>query len=100
MFESKVRSFRVWQEHKEQVKLATDLVILIESEGITLVRKGRRYWGHCPFHSDDTPSFSVNRERGLFYCFGCNTGGDCFTFLQKTKSITFKEAVKELAVRF
>ena len=56
-----------------------------------------RYKGLCPFHKEKTPSFYVDDNRGLFYCFGCKTGGDVFTFLEKIEGITFAEALEKLA---
>ena len=75
-----------------------DIVELI-SESTDLVRKGNRYWGLCPFHSEKTPSFSVSAEKRLFYCFGCHVGGNIFTFVMKRDNLTFKEAVELLAAR-
>ena len=56
-----------------------------------------RYKGLCPFHKEKTPSFYVDEEKGLFYCFGCKTGGDVFTFLEKIEGLTFAEALERLA---
>ncbi len=75
-----------------------DIVELV-SETTDLVRKGNRYWGLCPFHSEKTPSFTVSAEKRLFYCFGCHVGGNIFTFLMKRDNLTFKEAVEVLAAR-
>ena len=66
---------------------------------VTLRRAGRRYKGLCPFHSERTPSFTVDPERGFFYCFGCHAGGDVFDFVMRTGSFTFGEARQELATR-
>ncbi|MDU6338334.1 MAG: CHC2 zinc finger domain-containing protein, partial [Cutibacterium granulosum] len=55
--------------------------------------------GLCPFHDERTPSFQVTPSRGLFYCFGCQTGGDTITFLQLIENLTFVEAVQRLADR-
>ena len=53
--------------------------------------------GLCPFHNEDTPSFHVDMTRNVFYCFGCQEGGDVFNFVQKTRGIGFIQAVRELA---
>lgn len=53
--------------------------------------------GLCPFHSEKTPSFSVNPSKGLFYCFGCGKGGDVFSFVQEHEGMSFPEAVRYLA---
>ncbi len=58
-----------------------------------------RYKGLCPFHREKTPSFTVDRGKGLFYCFGCGTGGDVFKFLVLTERFTFPEAVEHVAAR-
>jgi len=63
----------------------------------TLHLRGNRYWGLCPFHSEKTPSFSVDPEKGLYYCFGCQKGGSIFNFLQEVDNLSFVEAVTILA---
>jgi len=60
---------------------------------------GKSYKGLCPFHREKTPSFTVDRGKGLFYCFGCGTGGDVFKFLTLTERFTFPEAVEHVAGR-
>ncbi|MFN3650260.1 MAG: DNA primase [Armatimonadota bacterium] len=82
----------------EEIKLRTDLVELI-SATVTLKRSGSRYKGLCPFHQEKTPSFTVDGERGLFKCFGCGTGGDCFKFVQLRDGLSFNEAGEFLARR-
>jgi DNA primase len=64
---------------------------------IRLQKKGGKWWGLCPFHAEKTPSFSVDPERGLFYCFGCQKGGSVIDFLMEIEKISFLEAVTELA---
>ncbi len=56
-----------------------------------------RYKGLCPFHQEKTPSFYVDDEKGLFYCFGCKAGGDAFSFLERVEGLTFAEALERLA---
>ncbi len=63
---------------------------------VKLKRQGRRLVGLCPFHSERTPSFSVDPEKGLFYCFGCQEGGGLFNFLMKVDGLSFPEAVKKM----
>ena len=82
-----------------QVADATDLVDLISDHGVTLKRVGSSYKGLCPFHSEKTPSFNVNPERGFFHCFGCSVSGDGIKFLMQYDRLSFSEAVKELAKR-
>jgi len=72
-------------------------IIGIISEYIPLKKKGRNYWGCCPFHHEKTPSFSVAPDKGFFYCFGCQSGGNVFNFLMKIENIGFMDAVKVLA---
>lgn len=64
---------------------------------VTLQKKGHRYVGLCPFHQEKTPSFSVSEEKGLFYCFGCQAGGDVFAFVMKYHGLDFVEATRKLA---
>ncbi len=66
---------------------------------VALRKTGRNYVGLCPFHSEHTPSFSVNEEGGFFHCFGCGVGGNVFTFLTRIEGISFPEAVRRLAAR-
>lgn len=64
---------------------------------VRLRRQGRRLVGLCPFHSEKTPSFSIDPERGLFHCYGCHEGGTLFQFLARMEGISFPEAVQRLA---
>jgi DNA primase len=81
-----------------RVRAATDFVS-VASEHIALKRVGRRWVGLCPFHAEKTPSFSVNAEEGLYYCFGCGVGGDAISFVQHVEHLEFAEAVERLAAR-
>lgn len=85
-------------EDVQRVRDATDIVALA-SQHTRLSKKGRRWVGLCPFHSENTPSFSVNAEEGVFYCFGCHASGDAITFLRNTEHLDFTEAVEQLAER-
>ncbi|MFQ5701228.1 MAG: DNA primase, partial [Acidobacteriota bacterium] len=82
----------------EKVRSAIDLVALI-SESVPLKRAGRKFRGLCPFHSEKTPSFYLDEEKGLFYCFGCQTGGDVFKFVMLRENVEFLEAARLLAHR-
>ena len=82
----------------EEIKQRLDLVDIV-SDHIDLKRKGKRYWGLCPFHAEKTPSFSVSPEKQMFYCFGCGERGDIFTFIMKYHNIDFKAARDLLAAR-
>lgn len=81
-----------------RVREATDLVALA-SEHIALKRVGRRFQGLCPFHAEKTPSFSINQERGAYFCFGCQKSGDAITFVREIEHLDFVEAVERLAAR-
>ena len=85
-------------EEVTQVRAATDLVSLV-SEHAALRQLGRRWVGLCPFHSEKTPSFSVNAEEGVYYCFGCQASGDAITFVRATEHLDFADAVRFLAER-
>jgi len=85
-------------EEVAQVRAATDLVSLV-SEHAALRQQGRRWVGLCPFHSEKTPSFSVNAEEGFYYCFGCQASGDAITFVRATEHFDFADAVRFLAER-
>lgn len=64
-----------------------------------LKRAGKTYKACCPFHHEKTPSFTCSSEKGLFYCFGCQEGGDIFAFVMKMENLSFREAVEKLAAR-
>jgi len=80
----------------EEVKGRADIVDLI-SEYVTLKKAGRNFIGLCPFHKEKTPSFTVNRDKQIFYCFGCGEGGNVYSFLMKITHQSFPEAVRYLA---
>lgn len=71
--------------------------LAVYQEKVRLTKKGNKWWGLCPFHTERTPSFSIDAERGLFYCFGCHKGGSLIDFLMETEKLSFFEAVSELA---
>lgn len=79
------------------VKQQADIVRVV-GEYVKLKKAGaQNYAGLCPFHNENTPSFSVHATRQFFHCFGCGTSGDIFTFVQKIENITFLEAVRAVA---
>ncbi len=80
----------------DQIKARIDVVQEIGAV-VELKRSGKSYKGLCPFHGEKTPSFYVFPETGTWRCFGCGEGGDIFTFLMKTQSLTFHDALSELA---
>ncbi len=81
-----------------RVRAATDIVALV-GEHAALKRQGRRWVGLCPFHTEKTPSFSVNAEEGFYYCFGCQASGDVITFVREVEHLDFVDAVRLLADR-
>ncbi len=82
----------------EEVRLKNDIVDVI-SGYVKLQKKGSSYFGLCPFHNEKSPSFSVSRQKQMFYCFGCGAGGNVITFVMKYENYTFMEALKMLAER-
>jgi DNA primase len=90
---------RIKDTSVEEVKAAADIVAVVSAR--TQLRKaGARYLGRCPFHQERTPSFSVNPQDKLYYCFGCGAKGDLITFVRETEQLDFAEAVEWLADRF
>ncbi|WP_436628254.1 DNA primase [Desulfosporosinus nitroreducens] len=87
------------EEVIEEVRSRTDIVEII-SEYVSLQRKGKNYLGLCPFHAEKTPSFTVTPEKQMFYCFGCNVGGNAFSFLMKKENWSFVESIQNLASRY
>jgi DNA primase len=87
---------RIPDEIIQQIRDRVDLVELV-GRTVSLKRAGRSYKGLCPFHGEKTPSFNVNPDRGSYYCFGCQEGGDAFSFLMKVENLTFAEAARSLA---
>ncbi|MEN6321563.1 MAG: DNA primase [Syntrophaceae bacterium] len=83
-------------EKIEEVKRRADIFEIV-SEYVTLKKGGRNFLGLCPFHKEKTPSFTVNRDKQIFYCFGCGEGGNVITFLMKMNGLSFPEAVRHLA---
>jgi DNA primase len=86
----------IYDDFIENLRSQSDIVSVI-SEYVPLKKKGKNYWGCCPFHQEKSPSFSVTPDKGFFYCFGCQTGGNVFNFLMKIENVVFMDAVKLLA---
>ncbi len=82
----------------QQIRERIDIVELISSY-VSLSKAGQNFKGLCPFHSEKSPSFSVNPSSQYFKCFGCQEGGDAFTFLMKQENMDFVEALRELSQR-
>ncbi len=86
------------REIVEAIKDRTDIVDLIGTY-VTLKRAGSNYNGLCPFHSEKTPSFTVFPDNQSFFCFGCEAGGDAFTFIMRTENLDYKDSLEFLAKR-
>ena len=82
----------------EEIRARNDIADVI-SGYVRLQKKGSSYFGLCPFHNEKTPSFSVSRQKQMYYCFGCGAGGNGYTFLMEYENFSFTEAVKFLADR-
>ncbi|MDO4488761.1 MAG: DNA primase [Eubacteriales bacterium] len=85
-------------ETVEQVKAANDIVDVI-GQFVKLEKKGANYFGLCPFHGEKTASFSVSPRKQIYYCFGCQKGGNVLNFVMEYENFSFTEAVKHLADR-
>ncbi len=82
----------------QMIRETADIRQIIQ-EFVPLKKRGRNWTGLCPFHPDKDPSFSVNEDKQIFYCFGCGEGGDVIKFLMKLQGLSFVEAVRQLADR-
>ena len=83
----------------EDLKAQADIVQVVQ-DSVPLKKAGSSYKGLCPFHTEKTPSFHVNRDKGFFHCFGCGTGGDVVKFVELQEKLSFPDAVRLLAHRF
>ncbi len=92
------RGGRWSDELLDEIRAKTDIASVI-GEYVQLKKRGANFLGLCPFHQEKTPSFTVSPDRQMFYCFGCQTGGNIFSFLMKRESLSFAEAVEQLAAR-
>src|SRR5208282_1683273 len=90
---------RIADSSLEAIRQKVDMAELVKEYVPNLKRAGRNFKACCPFHQEKTPSFMVNPERQIFHCFGCQEGGDAFSFLMKMENLSFSEAVEKLAHR-
>src|SRR3954463_2584718 len=88
----------ILDEDVARVRESTDLVA-IASEHLALKRVGQRWMGLCPFHSEKSPSFSINSSLGANHCFGCQASGDAITFVREVEHLDFVGAVERLAAK-
>jgi len=87
------------EEKISEIKNAADIVDIV-SEAVLLKKAGKNHLGLCPFHSEKTPSFTVSPDKQIFYCFGCGSGGNVFSFLMKQEGLSFPEAARRLGKRY
>lgn len=90
---------RIAPEDIGRVRDATSLIALFEEVTAVKQRRGATAFARCPFHDEKTPSCSVDESKGLYHCFGCGASGDVITFIEKTRNVTFPDAVSILADR-
>ena len=83
----------------EQIRQNVDMLELVREYVPNVKRAGRTFKACCPFHREKTPSFSISPDKGLFYCFGCQAGGDIFDFVMRIENLSFNEAARKLAQR-
>ncbi|MFG6114303.1 DNA primase [Halobacillus sp. MO56] len=84
------------EETIDEIRKSNDIVDVV-GEYVQLKKQGRNYFGLCPFHGENTPSFSVSPDKQIFHCFGCGKGGNAITFLMELEGYEFLQAVKHLA---
>ena len=87
---------KIPEDKIQEIREATDIIDVI-SQYVTLKKRGKSFLGLCPFHSEKTPSFSVDPLRGFYHCFGCGAGGNVFTFVMEMEKVGFPEALRSLA---
>ncbi len=88
-----------FSEAKEEVRKAADIVEVI-GQYVQLKKAGQNYVGLCPFHSERSPSFTVNQNKQIYHCFGCGRGGDVFTFWMDYHNLSFPQSLEDLAERY
>lgn len=84
------------EEVVDEVRRSNDIVDIV-GEYVSLKKQGKNYFGLCPFHGENTPSFSVTQDKQIFHCFGCGKGGNVVTFLMEIEGFTFHQAIQHLA---
>ena len=87
---------KISEEKINEIRQASDIVDVI-GEYVQLRKQGRNYFGLCPFHGENTPSFSCSADKQIYHCFGCGAGGDVFSFLMDLEGYSFQEAALKLA---
>jgi DNA primase len=87
---------RISEEKINDIRQSVDIVDIV-SDYVQLKKQGRNYFGLCPFHGENTPSFSVSPDKQIYHCFGCGAGGNAFSFLMELEGYSFVEAALKLA---
>lgn len=90
---------RIPQETIDRIRDSAEILDIV-SDYVELRRRGRNFFGLCPFHPEKTPSFSVAPDKQIFHCFGCGTGGNVISFLMEYEKVSFVEALQKLAERY
>jgi len=90
---------RISEQSIEKVRQAADIIEVVSSH-VELKQRGRNFFGLCPFHSEKTPSFSVNPDKQIYKCFGCGAGGGAINFVMEIENLEFVDAIKKLAQTF
>ena len=83
----------------DRVRDSADILDVV-SGVVDMKRRGRNYFGLCPFHQEKTPSFSVAPDKGIYHCFGCGVGGNSINFIMEHEKLSFVEAVRQLGDKF
>lgn len=99
-FRSFPQAMAIPRDKVDEIQAAADIVEVAADYVDRLKKRGSNYMGLCPFHQEKTPSFSVDPDKNLFYCFGCQKGGNIFTLVQELEGVRFPEAARMLAERF
>ena len=86
---------RIPQDTIDRIRDSADIVDVV-SHHVDLTKRGRNFFGLCPFHNEKTPSFSVAPDKGIYHCFGCGNGGSALNFIMEIEKISFVEAVTQL----
>ena len=84
------------EETLNQIQSQVNIVDIV-SQYVSLKKRGKNYFGHCPFHDERTPSFSVTEEKQLYHCFSCGRGGSVFSFISEIEGLSFVESVAKVA---
>ena len=90
---------RISEQIIEQIRSTADIYEVV-SGYVQLKKRGRNYFGLCPFHDEKTPSFSINSQRQIYKCFGCGAGGGVINFVMETERLEFVDAIKYLANQY